>query len=309
MDVITVSALSKEYGSPSKPLKAVDSVSFRVEEGSVFGILGPNGAGKTTTMECMMGLRKRSSGEITILGLDPEKNRHKLFSRIGVQLQETVYQSGAKVYELCQLFSSMYRTPLDYLQLLERFGLAGKAKSYVGRLSGGQRQKLAIVLALLGNPEILFFDELTTGLDPGARRELWDYIKELKSEGRTIVMTTHYMEEAAVLCDKVCLINQGRIAAYDTVDGVIEQANIDLVISFETDQDVAALLGTLAHVTRVEQRGNGVNIFTTSEQTLAELVLVLRDRGISFRKIRITHPELEDAFLKLVGGQAKGAVS
>ena len=302
MSAISVSALTKDYG----PLRAVDSVSFTVAQGSVFGILGPNGAGKTTTMECMMGLRQRTSGEISVLGLDPEEQRHRLYSRIGVQLQETVYQSSAKVYELCQLFASMYDAPLEYMPLLERFGLEGKARSSVGRLSGGQRQKLAIVLALLGDPELLFFDELTTGLDPGARREIWEYVKELKREGRTVVMTTHYMEEAAILCDEICLINAGRIVAQGTVDEVIDQAQIDLVISFETDQDVRTLLEALTQVTRAEQHGSSVTLYTKSEQTLTELVLALKDQGVRYKKIRVTYPELEEAFLKLVGTKAKG---
>src|SRR5690554_467387 len=225
MNVIEVVGLSKNYGS----LQAVRQVSFRVAEGMIFGILGPNGAGKTTTMECMIGLRNRTEGSITVLGLDPEKHRHELFNDVGVQLQETVYQSQAKVFELCELFTAMYEKPLNYKELLERFDLSGKIKSTVGSLSGGQRQKLAIVLALVSNPRLVFLDELTTGLDPSARREIWTYIKELQDEGRTIVMTTHYMEEAALLCDEICLFNQGEIVAQGTVDEVIAQADIDLV--------------------------------------------------------------------------------
>ena len=305
LDVIKVSRLSKDYGA----LRAVDDISFCIEEGTVFGILGPNGAGKTTTIECMVGLKNRSTGQINVLGLDPELHRHELFSKVGVQLQETVYQSAAKVFELCELFSSMYREPLNYTKLLQRFGLKSKSKSFIGSLSGGQRQKLAIVLALIANPKILFLDELTTGLDPGARREIWAYIKELQSEGRTIVMTTHYMEEATLLCDKICLINQGRMVAHGTVDQVIEQADIDLVITFTTDHDIRPLLRSLPNIGRVEQNGSLVHVSTGSEQTLTDLVMALSEAQVAYRKIKIAYPELEDAFLKLVNSTAKGAVS
>lgn len=305
MDVIQVSGLSKSYGA----LQAVKNVSFNVAEGSVFGLLGPNGAGKTTTMECMIGLKNRSAGSITVLGLDPEKHRHQLFSDVGVQLQETVYQSAAKVFELCQLFTSMYEEPLDYKSLLERFDLGSKAKSSIGSLSGGQRQKLAIVLALIANPRILFLDELTTGLDPGARREIWIYVEQLQREGRTVIMTTHYMEEASLLCDEICLINRGEIVAQGTVDEVIAQAQIDLVITFETDSEVTPLLQNLPHIRHMEQHDSFVTIYTCSEETLTNLILKLSAAAISYRKIKITYPELEEAFLKLVNPATKGAVS
>lgn len=305
MDVIQVSGFSKNYGA----LQAVKHVSFTVAEGSVFGILGPNGAGKTTTMECMIGLKNRTAGKITVLGLDPEKHRHELFSDVGVQLQETVYQSAAKVFELCQLFSSMYKKPLDYRNLLDRFDLASKTKSSIGSLSGGQRQKLAIVLALIANPKIIFLDELTTGLDPGARREIWTYIRRLQSEGRTIIMTTHYMEEASLLCDQICLINQGEIVARGTVDEVITQAQIDLVITFETDGDVRSLLKELPKMGHMKQEDSVVTIYTSSEETLTDLILKLSAASIPYRKIKITYPELEEAFLKLVNPTMKGAVS
>ena len=305
MDAISVSRLAKNYGT----LRAVDDVSFTVAEGAIFGILGPNGAGKTTTIECMIGLKKRSAGQIEILGLDPEKERQKLFHEVGVQLQETVYQSGARVSELCQLFSSMYEKPLDYMTLLKRFDLVDKTKSFVGSLSGGQRQKLAIVLALIANPKVIFLDELTTGLDPGARREIWTYLKELKGEGRTIVMTTHYMEEATLLCDEICLINKGQLKAYGTVDEVIAQAAIDLVITFETESSVLHLLENLPRIKHCEQEGAHVRIYTDTELTLTDLVLALNEAQIAYRKINITYPELEEAFLKLVQPSEKGAVS
>ena len=305
MDVIEVAGLSKYYGS----LRAVENVSFHVTEGSILGILGPNGAGKTTTLECMIGLKKRTAGTIKVLGIDPETNRHKLFNDVGVQLQETVYQGGAKVFELCQLFSAMYAKPLDYQILLERFDLASKRKSAVASLSGGQRQKLAIILALIGDPRLIVLDELTTGLDPGARREIWTYIKELRREGRTIVMTTHYMEEASVLCDTICVFDKGQIAAYGTVDEVMAQAGIDLVITFESKNELLPLLTKLPSISHVQQDGRVVRIQTRTEQTLTDLILLLREAEISYEKMRITHPELEEAFLKLVDDREKGAVS
>lgn len=233
LEIIRVQNLCKNYGN----LKAVHNVSFSIPQGSIFGILGPNGAGKTTTIECMVGLKTRTSGVISILELDPEHNRRELFSLVGVQLQETSYHNNAKVQELCQLFSSMYTEPLDYRQLLQR------------------------------------------------------------------------MEEAAILCDQICLINHGQIVVYDTVDGVIKQAGIDLVISLETDVDLSPYLSSLANIKHFERSGVLTKIYTDSEQTLSDLVLRLRETGIPYRKIKIAYPELEDAFLKLISPGEKGAVS
>lgn len=304
MEVIQVKNLSKNYGA----LQAVDRVSFAVPEGSVFGMLGPNGAGKTTTIECIIGLQKRSGGEVTVLGLDPAISRKELYGSIGVQLQETVYQDKAKVFELCQLFSSMYPDPLDYKLLLERFGLEAKTRTYLRNLSGGERQKVAIVLALIANPRLVVLDELTTGLDPQSRREMWAYIKELQAEGRTIFMTTHYMEEAAHLCDQVCIIDEGRIVALDTVDGVIENAGMDTMISFETQDEIGMVLEKLPGVNRVEQEHEQVRLYSQKE-VLTDLILLLREHAVEYRKINISRPGLEDAFLQLTGKEWKEKVS
>lgn len=305
MEVIQVKNLSKNYGA----LQAVDRVSFAVPEGSVFGMLGPNGAGKTTTIECIIGLQKRSGGEVTVLGLDPAISRKELYGSIGVQLQETVYQDKAKVFELCQLFSSMYPDPLDYKLLLERFGLEAKTRTYLRNLSGGERQKVAIVLALIANPRLVVLDELTTGLDPQSRREMWAYIKELQAEGRTIFMTTHYMEEAARLCDQVCIIDEGRIVALDTVDGVIENAGMDTMISFETQDEIGMVLEKLPGVNRVEQEHEQVRLYSQKEDVLTDLILLLREHAVEYRKINISRPGLEDAFLQLTGKEWKEKVS
>ena len=305
MEVVQVRNLSKNYGA----LQAVDGVSFAVPEGSVFGMLGPNGAGKTTTIECVIGLQKRSGGEVRVLGLDPALSRKELYGFIGVQLQETVYQDKAKVFELCQLFSTMYPDPLDYRQLLERFNLGSRANHYLRHLSGGERQKVAIVLALIANPHIIFLDELTTGLDPQSRREMWAYIKELQKEGRTVFMTTHYMEEAAYLCDQICIIDEGKIVALDTVDGVIENAGLDTVISFETAEPTAALLEKLPGVNKVEKDHHQVRVYSQKEDLLTDLILLLREHAVEYKKINITRPGLEDAFLQLAGKEWKEAAS
>ena len=192
-----------------------------------------------------------------------------------------MYQSSAKVYELCQLFASMYDAPLSICPSWNASAWKARPEALWGGFPADSVKSWPLCWPFLGDPELLFFDELTTGLDPGARREIWEYVKELKREGRTVVMTTHYMEEAAILCDEICLINAGRIVAQGTVDEVIDQAQIDLVISFETDQDVRTLLEALTQVTRAEQHGSSVTLYTKSEQTLTELVLALMTRAFA----------------------------
>ncbi|MBS4537040.1 ABC transporter ATP-binding protein [Clostridium sp. D2Q-11] len=303
MNVIEVNNLVKKYNG----ITAVNDVSFAVQKGSIFGMLGPNGAGKSTTIECIIGLKKRDNGEVRILGLDPKLDNRKLYDMIGVQLQETSYQDKIKVYELCELFESMYENPLDYKSLLERFGLIEKSKSYVSQLSGGQRQKIAIILALISNPKIIFLDELTTGLDPKSRREMWECVKELRNEGRTIFMTTHYMEEAAYLCDQICIIDEGKIATIDTIDGVIEHADIDTLITFETKEDVMDLINEeISGISRIEKHNDTINIFSKREDLITDLVILMKDKRIKYKKINILRPGLEDAFLKLTGKTWKG---
>lgn len=235
---IEVEQLTKSY----QYTKAVDDVSFKVKKGEIFGMLGRNGAGKSTTIECVTGLKKYDKGSVRVIGLNPAVHRKELYGRIGVQLQETAFQNKIKVYELCRLFESFYKKPHPYKKLLESFQLEEKCDSFVGDLSGGQRQKLSIVLALIPDPEIVFLDELTTGLDPQSRRSMWNYIKKLKKEGRTVFITTHYMEEAENLCDRICIIDKGKIIALDTIENVVGSCGIDLKFTFETAQDVAAIL-------------------------------------------------------------------
>ena len=226
--VVEVRSLCKNYGS----VRAVDGISFDVKDNEIFCMVGPNGAGKTTTIECIEGLRKPDSGEIRVLGLEPYREKEKLYQLIGVQLQETSYQDSIKVWEICQLFSSFYKNPLSYEELLKKFELYEKKNSYVSKLSGGQRQKLSIILALIPNPEIVFLDELTTGLDPQARRSMWTFIKGLREEGRTIFLTTHYMEEAEYLSDRVAIMYHGHIVALDTPKNLIEKSEIEEKIIF-----------------------------------------------------------------------------
>lgn len=217
---IRIANLSKSFGSR----KVVDDLSFDVEKGQVFALLGHNGAGKSTTIDLILGLKTPDAGSARILGMNAGKNRKQVFERVGVQLQHTQYQSSITVEEACIEYASLYPCPGDYHKLLEQFGLAALGRSLVSKLSGGERQKLSVVLALIGNPEIVFLDELTTGLDVVARREVWRTLKQLKKQGLTIFLTTHYMEEAEALCDRVCIIRHGRKVVEGTIAQVIAQS-------------------------------------------------------------------------------------
>ena len=214
---VSVRNLTKSFSGR----RVVDDLSFDVQKGEVFALLGHNGAGKSTTIDLILGLKAPERGSAKILGMDAAKNRKQVFERVGVQLQNTQYQPNITVEEACIEYASLYADPANYPKLLERFGLGTLRKSFVSKLSGGERQKLSVVLALIGSPEIVFLDELTTGLDVAARREVWRTLKQLKDRGLTIFLTTHYMEEAEALCDRVCIIKSGRKAAEGTIDEVI----------------------------------------------------------------------------------------
>ena len=201
--------------------RVVDDLSFDVQKGEVFALLGHNGAGKSTTIDLILGLKTPDGGTAKILGMDAAKHRKQVFERVGGQLQHTQYQNSITVEEACIEYASLYAAPADYPRLLEQFGLAALRNSFVSKISGGERQKLSVVLALIGNPEIVFLDELTTGLDVVARREVWRTLKQLKEHGLTIFLTTHYMEEAEALCDRVCIIRSGKKVAEGTVGEVI----------------------------------------------------------------------------------------
>ncbi len=219
-EVIKVEQLTKSYGA----LTAVDHLSLSVDRGTVFGLLGANGAGKSTAIECILGTRKADSGSVSILGLSPEADRRKLFERVGVQFQEANYQDKITLWELCQVTAALYRKPADPAALLDKFGLSGKKRCPVKELSGGQRQRLFIVLALIPNPEVVFLDELTTGLDAKARREVWNILSDLKKQGVTIFLTSHFMDEVEKLCDRICILKKGRAVFHGTVSEAIKNS-------------------------------------------------------------------------------------
>ncbi len=221
-ETLCIRGLRKAYGE----LVAVDGLDLSVARGEIFGLLGHNGAGKTTTIECALGLRRRDGGQVSLLGLDPEKDRKRIFEKVGVQLQEAGYQDKIRVGELCVFSSGLYSKPRDWRELVARFGLSGKEGAAALSLSGGERQKLSIILALIPGPELLFLDELTTGLDPKARRQMWALIEGLKAEGVTIFMTSHYMEEVERLCDRIAIMKSGRIVCQGSPSDLIERNKV-----------------------------------------------------------------------------------
>src|SRR5215813_13157654 len=228
MPAIEVRNLHKRYGDHV----AVQDVSFTVERGEIFGIIGPNGAGKTTTVECMEGLRKPDDGTVSVLGLDPRRDSVELRQRVGAQLQESALPEKMGVWEALDLYSSFYRTLANWQKLMDELGLAEKRNTRYGKLSGGQKQRLSIALALVGSPEVAILDELTTGLDPHARRKIWDLIEQVRTSGVTIVLVTHFMEEAERLCDRVAVVDGGRVVALDTPAGLVTRAVTEQRIRF-----------------------------------------------------------------------------
>lgn len=220
-NVLEVRGLRKSYGS----LIALDGIDLTVPKGEIFGLLGHNGAGKTTTIECALGTKKADGGTVAVLGLDPARDRETLFARVGVQFQHTGFQDKLRVGEACEITASLYRESRDWRELLERFSLLEKRASFVSELSGGERQKLAVAIALIHGPELLFLDELTTGLDPASRRYVWDYLKALKEDGVSIVLTSHYMDEVEYLCDRVAILRKGSIVMEGTPEDLVAEHN------------------------------------------------------------------------------------
>lgn len=223
MNVITAENLTKKYGN----YVAVDSLRFRVKQGEVFGLLGANGAGKSTTIECVLGTKTADSGRVTIFGNDPKKDRKELFQKIGVQFQQCDYQTEIKVNELCEETACLYKEPADWKELCRRFGIGEKLNDDVKNLSGGERQRLFIVLALIPNPQLVFLDELTTGLDTKARRSVWKILSDLKNNGLTIFLTSHFMDEVEALCDEICILRQGKTVFYGTVEQAKEKSGCE----------------------------------------------------------------------------------
>ncbi|MCH8815793.1 MAG: ABC transporter ATP-binding protein [Chloroflexi bacterium] len=299
MPALTVSNLTKRY----KDVLAVDDISFTVDDGEIFGILGPNGAGKTTTIELIEGLRKPDSGQITLLGVDATRQSSQLKERIGVQLQAVALIPNLTVWETLDMFSGLYRKRADRQSLLTRFALEDKRDSRVGKLSGGQRQRLSVALGLVNDPEIVFLDEPTTGLDPQARRALWDTVRDLAREGRTVILTTHYMEEAEQLCDRVAIMDHGRIITLDTpknlVSSVAAERTIECTLIADIGDDV---LGRLPGAQSVQAVDGFVTITTTEPTaTIRALLNLESDSGPTVDDIRVRTATLEDVFISLTG--------
>jgi len=295
--IIEVRGLRKEYGDTI----AVDDVSFTVQEGEIFGILGPNGAGKTTTVECVEGLRKPDGGEISVLGLDPLRDHAELTQLLGAQLQESQLPPKLRVAEALDLYSSFYRAPADWRSLLEVLGLRDKSETMYKKLSGGQKQRLSIALALVGSPRIAVLDELTTGLDPQARRDTWELIEGIRDRGVTIVLVSHFMEEAERLCDRVALIDKGRVVVVDTPAALAERVETEQRIQFRPSAPVSdALLTGVPGVTNVIRRGDVV-VVTGTGDVLNAVISMLARQQIVARQLRVDQANLEDAFLELTG--------
>lgn len=295
--MIKVDSLTVKY----KDFCAVDDISFSVGRQEIFGIIGSNGAGKTSTVECMEGLRKPCSGNVSIMGCDPWKDRKQLHEIIGVQLQDTSYQDRARVYEICELFSSLYDNPMPYGRMLEAFGLEDKRKAFVSKLSGGQKQKLAIVLSLISNPKVVFLDELTTGLDPKARHQMWDMILELRERGLTIVIVSHFMDEVEAICDRVAIMNKGRISHMGTVGSIVEQYGLKQKLTFRTTASDISNLKTLDCIASVHQEKDLVTLLGNGNDYVNRVLTYLGDNSIQYTDLSVKKPDLEDVFLDLVG--------
>ena len=300
--VIRVEHLRKVYDS----VVAMDDVSFEVYAGEIFGMVGPNGAGKTTTIECIEGLRVPDSGGIQVFGLDPRRDGYALRPRIGVQLQEGALQERIKVWEVLDLFSSFYPRSTDWRVLLEQLGLAEKRTAPFDKLSGGQKQRLFIALALVNDPELVFLDELTTGLDPHARRTMWDLVREIRDRGKTVFLTTHFMEEAERLCDRVAILDHGQIVALDSPEDLVRNLGAENRVVFTVEETFnPQQLGELAEVTRVEPIGDRIVVYGRGDRLAADVVNALTSKGIRFRDLRTEQPNLEDVFLTLTGREMR----
>lgn len=296
--VVRVSGIRKAYGSAV----AIDDVSLAVVEGEIFGLIGPNGAGKTTTMECVEGLRKPDRGEISVLGMHPTRDSYALQNRVGVQLQEAQLQKRIKVREAVELWASLYKRSVDGGRLLEQLGLGDKRNAWFMTLSGGQKQRLFIALALINDPELVFLDELTTGLDPQARRAIWDLVRGIRLRGKTVFLTTHLMEEAERLCDRVAIIDRGRIIDIGTPAELIRRHAPEQTVIVATPdgsvedvfRQIPGVESVLANDTRFTIRGRGDDLVT-------RVITCVADHRIPVSDFRTERSTLEDVFLKVTG--------
>ena len=297
--VIQVTGIRKTYGT----LVAVDDVSLEVTDGEIFGLIGPNGAGKTTTMECVEGIRTPDRGSITVLGLDPFRDVYKLQERIGVQLQQAQLQKRIKVWEAVHLWASLYKKqPRIGDQLLEQLGLVDKRDAWFMTLSGGQKQRLFIALALINDPEVVFLDELTTGLDPQARRAIWELVRGIRERGKTVFLTTHLMEEAERLCDRVAIIEHGRIIDVGRPAQLVDRHCPERSVVLVTEGEGAAeRFARIAHVASVVRHDTRYTLSGTGEEFVGDVIECLSEHRIRVTDFRTMLPSLEDVFLKLTG--------
>ncbi|MCC0577017.1 ABC transporter ATP-binding protein [Streptomyces californicus] len=302
MAIIEVNGVRKTYAGRD----VVDGVSFSVERGEIFGILGPNGAGKTTTVECVEGLRVPDAGTVRVAGLDPVADHDRVTRLLGAQLQESELQARLTVREALELYAALYPAPVDWRPLADRLGLTDRLSTRFAKLSGGQKQRLFIALALIGDPEIVVLDELTTGLDPRARRDTWKLIEEIRDSGVTVLLVTHFMEEAQRLCDRIAVIDRGRVVALDTPSGLIRRSTGSTVLSFVPSRpptapelDRLAALPGVATVTPPDAAG--VLVLHATDDTVTPLISLLAEVGVTAQRLRITETSLDEAFLDLTG--------
>jgi ABC-2 type transport system ATP-binding protein len=295
--VIDVQHVTKTYGDR----RAVDGVSLQVEEGEIFAILGPNGAGKTTLVEAIAGLRAIDSGQIRVLGLDPRRDRDALRQQLGVQLQESALPDNLRVWEALDLYASFYANPADRRKLLEVLGLEGVRNTRFAKLSGGEKQRLSIALALVGNPRIAVLDELATGLDPQARRDTWELIEDTRDRGVTVLLVTHFMEEAERLADRIALIDGGRLVALDTPEGIVRRVDAQAQVRFRPSAPFdESILTRLAEVRSVTRSGSTITVAGDSNLVLA-VTAALAQNGVIANDLRIDQANLDDAFIALTG--------
>ncbi|MEV5984944.1 ABC transporter ATP-binding protein [Streptomyces sp. NPDC052051] len=300
MSVIEVSELRKSYGGRA----VVDGVSFAVEEGEIFGILGPNGAGKTTTVECVEGLRVPDAGRVRVTGLDPIADHEQVTRVLGAQLQQSELQAKLTVREALELYATFYPRPADWRPLAERLGLTEKLTTRFAKLSGGQKQRLFIALALVGNPRIVVLDELTTGLDPRARRDTWQLIEDVRAGGVTVLLVTHFMEEAQRLCDRIAVIDRGRIAALDTPEGLIRRSAGATVVSFLPSAPLDEReLNALPELASLAAKDGRITLSGT-DATVNAVITLLARHHITAHQLRVTDATLDDAFLDLTEATA-----
>ena len=296
--VVTVANIHKRYGRTV----AVDDVSFEVRQGEIFGLIGPNGAGKTTTMECVEGLRSPDRGSISVLGMNPVRDTYRLQQRVGVQLQEAQLQKRIKVWEAIDLWASLYDQPVDGSRLLDQLGLQEKRNAWFMTLSGGQKQRLFIALALIHDPELVFLDELTTGLDPQARRAIWELVRGIRERGKTVFLTTHLMEEAERLCDRVAVIDHGRIVDVGTPQELVRRHCPErAVIVATSDPSAEARFRTIPHVDAVARTNGSVSVSGRQPELVGDVIRCIAEHRLTVSDFRTETPTLEDVFLRLTG--------